>query len=230
MPLLLPRLRLDVPLVNADGYPSQTFQQWWDTVAKKIENSFNDLSAIVAAIAAAQASADAAAAAAAAAAADAATAQTDATAAAADAATAQADATAAAREAARINSYPNPGSIVTASDVGADCDIIIANHTRVYPVQGSIDVPDVSITGDTLHGLSFSTKYYIYYDDTALTDTTPTFIATTNSATAQVGAAAGRHFVGYVTTPADGGSSTSGEGGGTPGGGGGGGSFGGAIP
>lgn len=136
-------------------------------------------------------------------------------------AAAQATATAAVRETARINSYPNPGTIVSAADVGTDCDIVIANHTRVYPVQGSVDVPDVAITGDTIHGLAFTTQYWIYYDDTTLADTTPTFQATTVSATAQVGAAAGRHLVGFVTTPADGGAPAPGGGGGTPGGGGG---------
>ena len=146
---------------------------------------------------------------------------TDLAAAVADIAQAQADATAAARETARINSYPNPGTIVTAADVGTDCDITIANHTRVYPVQGSIDVPDVAITGATLHGLAFSTQYWVYYDDTTMAVTAPTFVATTTSATAQVGAAAGRHFVGFVTTPADGGAPATGGGGGTPSGGGG---------
>jgi hypothetical protein len=142
---------------------------------------------------------------------------------------AQADATAAGRESARINSYPNPGvGIVTASDAGTDATVTIANHTRVYPVQGSIDVPDVAITGASITGLAYSTEYFIYYDDPTLADTTPAFQATTVSADAQVGAAAGRHFVGYVTTPASGGGSTSGGGGAPPGGGGGG--SGGAIP
>lgn len=141
---------------------------------------------------------------------------------------AQADATASYRELARLNSYPNPGSVLTAADVGTDVTITIANHVRVYPVQGSIDVPDVSITGGTITGKAFSTRYFIYYDDTTLTNTAPTFIATTTSATAQVGAAAGRHFIGYVDTPADGGAPSGGQGGGPPGGGGGGG--GGEIP
>lgn len=199
MPLNLPRFRLEIPLVRS-GKPTQTFHQWWDAVAKRIETQFNDLEQIVLDIQAAQDAADAA----------------------------QAAADAAIREQARIASYPNPGSVLTAADVGTDCDIVIANHTRVYPVQGSIDVPDVSITGATLHGLSFSTRYYVYYDDTTLADTTPTFQTTTTSATAQVGAAAGRHFIGWIDTPADGGGGTGGQGGGPPGGGGGGG--GGAIP
>lgn len=137
-------------------------------------------------------------------------------------------AVAASRESARIASYPNPGSVLTAADVGTDVTITIAGHVRVYPVQGSIDVPDVTITGGTITGKAFTTRYYIFYDDTTLASPTPTFQATTSSATAQVGAAAGRHFVGYVDTPADGGTSTGGQGGGPPGGGGGGG--GGQIP
>lgn len=133
---------------------------------------------------------------------------------------AQSDATAAAREEARINSYPLPSSVLTASDAGSTATISIAAHTRVYPVQGSIDVPDLSVGSGSITGLSFSTKYYVYYDDTTLADTTPSYLATTTASTAQVGAAAGRHLVGVITTPADGGSGTSGEGPLPPGGGG----------
>lgn len=142
---------------------------------------------------------------------------------------AQSDATASYREAARINSYPNPGvGIVSASDAGASATVTVTGHTRVYPVEGGIDVPDVAISGGSITGLSYSTTYYVYYDDTTLADTTPTFAVTTNPASAQVGAAPGRHFVGFVTTPASGGTTTSGGGGAPPGGGGGG--TGGAIP
>jgi hypothetical protein len=216
----LPSFRLDrlsssFSIVTKDGRPSQSFQFRDTKVLEKIEAAFDaldarltdietinaQLAAQLAQIIAAQAAADAA----------------------------QSDATDAAREAARINSYPNPGvGIVTASDAGTDATVTIANHTRVYPVQGSIDVPDVAITGGSITGLAYTTTYFIYYDDTTLADTTPTFHATTVSADAQVGAAAGRHFVGYVTTPASGGGSTSGGGGAPPGGGGGG--SGGAIP
>lgn len=135
--------------------------------------------------------------------------------------TAQSTATAAARELARINSYTAPTSVLTAADVGTDATITIAAHTRVYPVQGSIDVPDLSIIGGTITGRAFSTQYYVYYDDTTLADTTPAYLFTTVAATAQVGAAAGRHFVGVITTPADGGGGTGGGGGSPPGGGGG---------
>lgn len=148
-------------------------------------------------------------------------AQTQANTATTNAATADAKAVAAAREAARINSYPVPTSVLTATDAGATATITIANHTRYYPVQGTYDVPDVSITGGTITGLAFSTTYYVYYDDTTLAVTAPTFVATTTANTAQVGAAAGRHLVGKITTPADGGGGTSGGGLLPPGGGGG---------
>lgn len=144
----------------------------------------------------------------------------NAAAAAADAA--QGTAEASARELARINSYTTPTSVLSASDNGSDARITVIGHTRVYPVQGSIDVPDVAIEGPVnLNGLAFSTGYYVYYDDTTLSDTTPSYQTTTSAADAQVGKAAGRHFVGYVMTPADGGGSTGGTGGSPPGGGGG---------
>lgn len=202
MPLKLPRLPNGQAIVDPNGRPTLAFTVYWQKFAEAVETSVNDLEQIVLDIAAAQTAADAAQVA---------------------ADTAQATAEESAREAARIISYPNPGSIVSAVDAGATASVTIANHTRVYPVQGSIDVPDVAIIGATLTGLNFSTLYFIYYDDTTLADTTPNFVATTDSATSQVGAAAGRHFVGYVTTPADGGAGTSGGGGGPPGGGGGGG-------
>lgn len=179
------------------------FQVWWQQVLTSLSAELGSLEAAETALAAAVA------------------AQTSAN-------TAQAAATAAAREQARIASYPNPGSVLSAADVGTDCTITIAGHTRVYPVRGSIDVPDVTITGGAITGLAFSTRYYIYYDDTTLAVIAPTFLSTTISATAQVGAAAGRHFIGYVDTPADGAAPSSGQGGGPPGGGGGGG--GGMIP
>lgn len=133
-------------------------------------------------------------------------------------AAAQATATAAVRESARINSYTTPTNVLTAADVGSTATITVAAHTRVYPVQGTYDVADVSVGGGTITGLAFSTEYAVYYDDTTLASTTPTYQATTTIKNAQVGAAAGRHFVGTVTTPADGGGGTTGGGGYPPGG------------
>lgn len=152
---------------------------------------------------------------------NAATAQTQANTATTNAATADAKAVAASREAARLASYTVPTVVLTAADVGSDATITIAAHTRVYPVQGTYDVPDVSISAGSITGRAFSTKYWVYYDDTTLAATGPTFVSTTTQLTAQMGTAAGRHLVGVVTTPADGGGGTSGSGGLPPAGGGG---------
>jgi hypothetical protein len=143
---------------------------------------------------------------------------------------AQADATAAGREVARINSYTSPGSVLTATDAGSDATITIASHSRIYPVQGSITVPPVSINGDSETGLAYSTRYWVYYDDETLADTDPAFVVTTTAADAQVGAASGRHALGYIDTPASGGSPTGGSGTAPPGGTGGGGGDGTVLP
>lgn len=137
--------------------------------------------------------------------------------------TAQNTATAAARESARIASYTVPTNVLTGVDTGGGtAKIVIANHKRVYPVQGTVDVADVNLVGVAdITGLANSTSYSVYYDDPTLTLTSPTMFATTDPKTAQVGAAAGRHFVGVVTTPAGGGGSTGGTGGSPPGGNGG---------
>lgn len=187
-------MSINLPRLPQTAPSHAEMQVWWQQVVEAIESHedtqdeiISDLADAVADIVAAQAAAD----------------------------DAQADATAAARETARIISYVSPTSILSAADVGADATITIANHTRVYPVQGSVDVPDVSITGGTITGLAFATLYYVYYDDTTLADTTPNYVATTTAATAQVGAATGRHFLGSITTPADGAGGTTG-GGGTP--------------
>lgn len=134
------------------------------------------------------------------------------------------------RETARINSYPDPATILTGTDETVGASITIAAHTRVYPVHGTVDVPDVVIPApvtltteaDGVTGIVNAVQYSVYYDDTTLADTTPAYKAVqtaTSHADAQPGAAAGRHFIGAVTTPANGAGGTSGVGGGPPGGG-----------
>jgi hypothetical protein len=218
-------MAFDLPRLPIGGFSQGEFQIWWQQVVEAIEAQESAQDQVIADLATTQADLATAQADLATAQTDLATAQADIAAAQADIVSTQADLVAAIRDIARLASYPNPGSIITAADVGIDVTITIANHDRVYP--GAF-VPDVAIIGGTLTGKAFSTRYYIYYDDATLADTTPTFVATTSSATAQVGAAVDRHFVGYVDTPADGGSGTGGTGGGPPGGGGGGG--GGQIP
>jgi uncharacterized membrane protein YgcG len=192
-------MALRLPRLPSGMFPQQ-FQVWWQRVVEALEKAVTDIVAVN-------------------------TAQSgiiaDLTAQLALIQAAQTTATAAARESARINSYTSPTNLLTAADAGTDASITVAAHTRVYPVQGSVDVANVAIAGGTVSGLAFSTQYAVFYDDATLAATAPTFQATTTLASAQVGAAEGRHFVGIVTTPADGGGSTTGSGGYPPGGGGG---------
>lgn len=130
-------------------------------------------------------------------------------------------ATEAKRNTARINSYTLPTNVLHGVDAGSDAKITIDAHTRVYPDDGELVVPDVSIGATELTGLAYSTQYYVYYDDPTLSDTTPAFQTTIVPSDAQVGAGPARHFVGVVMTPSSGGGSTGGGGGTPPGGGGG---------
>lgn len=189
----LPPLPNGQAITQPDGTPTLAFTVYWQQLIASIGGTLTNIESILTDILAAQAAADAA----------------------------QATADQALRESARINSYPSPSSVLTAADVGATATVTIAAHTRVYPVQGSVDVPDTSVAGGTATGLAFSTTYYVYYDDPTLEDTTPTYVATTSLETAVAGASAGRHYVGKVITPADGAGGTTGTGVPPPGGGGG---------
>jgi hypothetical protein len=113
------------------------------------------------------------------------------------------------------DSYPVPGNVLTAADVGSDATITIANHNRRYN-----DGAFPAVTGGTITGLAFNTIYYVYYDQTSRAGGAVTYAATTDAKTALPATAAGRHFVGKVPTPADGGGGTTG-GGAPPSGGGG---------
>lgn len=197
MALKLPRLQRTISIAGKDGKPALEFHQWWALFAKNIEDAFNQLEAAVAAIAAAQAAADAANAAAAAA-------NSAAEAASAAATGAQDAADAAAAQTNLVNSYPS-GLTLSSSDAGTNASISISAHTRVYA-----DGSSVSVNSGALTGLTYSTLYYVYYDDVARTGGAVTYASTTSATTAaQTG---NRHLVGSVTTPAGGGGPTSGVG------------------
>lgn len=84
--------------------------------------------------------------------------------------------------------------IITANGAG---EIIISDHSRVYPDE------NVAILGDTLTGNALDTLFSIYYDDTNRDGGAVTYVVTTEHDTAQTSEANdGRHFVGYITTPA----------------------------
>lgn len=180
MPLKLPRLQSRSPVTEGNGLPARAFHQWWDTFAKSLETAINDLANSVAAIAAAQAAADAANAAA--------------TVADAAARAAQGAADSAAAQSALSNSGVT-GVTITGTDAGANATVSITAHTRVYGDGTSVSVNSGSVTG-----LSYSTLYYIYYDQASRLGGAVTYLATTSQATAaQTG---NRHLVGSVTTPA----------------------------
>jgi hypothetical protein len=102
-------------------------------------------------------------------------------------------------------SYVIPAAVLAAADVGTTATITIDNHVRRYG-----DGSDLSITGGTLTGLTFATDYAVYYDDATFSDTTPTSAYTTTPSNALNNFAPGRHYVGLITTPADGAAGTSG--------------------
>lgn len=173
MPLKLPRLQSRFPVTEGNGLPARAFHQWWDTFAKSLETAINDLANSVATIAAAQAAADAADAAARA---------------------ARGAADSAAAQSALSNSGVT-GVTITGTDAGANATVNITAHTRVYGDGTSVSVNSGSVTG-----LSYSTLYYIYYDQASRLGGAVTYLATTSQATAaQTG---NRHLVGSVTTPA----------------------------
>lgn len=175
----LPRLP-----VNWKDQPG-LFERYWDDATRKIEETFNSILSIPA-IEAALVAVTAATAAATAAAAGANTA-----------------ANTAAAATALTNSYPT-GVTITGTDVGASVTVSVSAHNRTYPPSTTVSVSAGNVTG-----LSYSTTYYIYYDDPTRAGGAVTFLATTSTATAaQTG---NRHLVGSVLTPAAAASPTNGK-------------------
>lgn len=207
MALNLPPIKPGTRIVNSDGTATRDYSIWWQRVTDAIRSNEATQDSLIEAIVFTLTQAGIALAAAQVA----------------DAKAGEADVKAveAAREAARLSSYPLPTNVVSAADAGASCTITIAPHERVYPVQGDIDVPDLTLTGGSITGLPYSATLHVYYDDASLANPTPTFATTADPREAQVGAGVGRHWVGVVTTPAAGSPPSTGGGGYPPGGGGG---------
>lgn len=169
-----------------DGKATLQFQLLWSQIAE----NFNALAAAQAA----QAAADTAQAAAVTAQAAAASASTDAAAADAAATTAQTSADGA-NSVAALTASGVTGLTITATDAGANVTVTLSAHTRVYG-----DGTTVSVNGGSVTALSYSTLYYIYYDQASRAGGAVTYAATTSETTAaQVG---DRHLVGSVMTPA----------------------------
>jgi uncharacterized membrane protein YgcG len=181
MAFILPKLDRLIKMVQNDQTPTYTYHRWWQDFAKGIEQALNSLQDAIDAAAAAQAAADAANTA---------------------AANAQNAADAVTSDQALINSYVT-GVTLTGVDTGSNAKVTVSTHTRNYA-----DGTSVSVTGADVTGLSYSTLYYIYYDQASRAGGTVTYVATTSIATAaQLG---DRHLVGSVTTPAAAAGNTSG--------------------
>jgi hypothetical protein len=118
-----------------------------------------------------------------------------------------------------LNSYVSGvgGSPLTAEDVGANTTIFIAAHSRAYADKTA------TVLASSITGLAFATQYAVYYDSSLRSNNEAlTFFATTDGTVSYNNTTyPDRHFVGYITTPADGGAPTGGGGGGPSGSGGG---------
>jgi len=84
---------------------------------------------------------------------------------------------------------------LTATDAGSSATVNIASFTQRTSSKG-----DVSVNSGSVTALSYSTLYFLYYDDPTLAGGAVTYAATTTKTTAINGA--GRFFVGSITTPA----------------------------
>lgn len=83
---------------------------------------------------------------------------------------------------------------ILANDAGANVTVSISSFT-MRTVEG-----DVSVNSGTLTGLSYSTLYYLYYDDPKFAGGAVSFVATTTKETALNNS--GRFYLGSVLTPA----------------------------
>ena len=187
--LTLPKLDYTQAITEGNGIPTLTFHIWWQTVAKALEVAYSTLQTQVDAINAALAAAEAA--------------QNAADTATASAAAAQ-NAADSSNAVASLTNSGVTGVTITATDAGSNVTVTVSSHTRVYGDGSTVSVSSGSVTG-----LSYSTAYYIYYDDPSRAGGTVTYQATTSMATAsQTG---DRHLVGVVTTPAAAGAPVDGD-------------------
>jgi hypothetical protein len=91
--------------------------------------------------------------------------------------------------------YRPTSNPLTATDAGSTATVNVASFTLRTSSKGDVNVNSGSVTA-----LSYSTLYYIYYDDATLAGATVTFNATTTKSTAINGV--GRIFIGSIITPA----------------------------
>ena len=104
--------------------------------------------------------------------------------------------------------YIEPVDVLTGADDGSAARIDIVSFVAHWP-----DIPKVTYAAATIGNLAFSTQYGVYLDDVDRDGVPDTCLFVTTN-TEQLFEAAGRIYLGAVTTPADGGAATSGGGGG----------------
>ena len=93
---------------------------------------------------------------------------------------------------------------LTATDAGSSASIAVTSHTRVYG-----DNTSVSVSAGVITGLTYSTTYYVYYDQASRLGGPVSYQATTSKTVAvQTG---DRHLVGSITTPASAGAAITGK-------------------
>jgi hypothetical protein len=83
--------------------------------------------------------------------------------------------------------------------------VTIVDHVRLYG-----DAAQVSVTGGAITALSYSTDYFVYYDDPTRVGGSVTYHATLDAKEALPNYLFGRHFCGPITTPAAAGAPTTG--------------------
>jgi len=91
--------------------------------------------------------------------------------------------------------YRPESNPITGHDAGSNATINVASFTLLTSGNGAVSENSGSVTG-----LSYSTLYYVYFDDPTLAGGAVTYHATTTKTTAINGA--GRFFIGSILTPA----------------------------
>lgn len=175
MAFRIPRFDRNVPIVEENRTPTLPFHQWWDSAAKSIERSINGIQDALEAAGIALNAASVAQA----------------------AAVAAQNAADGVTTTAKLSGSGVSGATITATDAGTDVTISVTNHTRVYS-----DGTSALVNGPDVTGASYSTTYYVYYDDPDYDGGTVTYqISTSDATAAQTGV---RHLIGSVLTPAAG--------------------------
>jgi hypothetical protein len=109
---------------------------------------------------------------------------------------------------AATTSYRPLSNPLTATDAGSSATVSVAAFTMRVAGKG-----DIAVSSGSVSALSYSTVYYIYYDDPSFSGGSVTFSATTTKENALSNS--GRFFVGSILTPSSGGSTVGNNDGGT---------------